>query len=132
MKKIVSLIILMMGLSIGYSQSIEYTNQVTITWDEVLPIETTDIITYQVWFDSTATGLQMVGEIDLLVYTITFSVEGGYVVGVGTRRVEVNTGDSVYSEINWSYEDIPPGATPDPFVVNHVKGIQEPMNLRIQ
>lgn len=132
MKKLIFIIILMLGLSIGYTQSIEYTNQVTVAWDEVLPIELTDIISYQVWIDSTATGILMVGEIDLLQYTITFIEEGGYIIGVGTKRVVEVTGDSVYSDINWSYEDVPPGATPDPFVVNYVKGIQIPENLRLQ
>ncbi len=129
---IVFLIVLTVGFSIGYAQNVVYTNQITITWNPVAPIEPTDLITYQVWIDSAATGLQMVGETELAPYTITFTVEGGYIVGVGTRRVEANTGASVYSEINWSYEDIPPGATPNPFVVNHVKGIPMPMNMRTQ
>jgi len=131
MKKIVLIIILIMGLSIGYSQSIEYTNQVTVEWDEVSPIEITDIISYQVWIDSSMTGIVMIGETDLLQYTITFTQEGEYIIGVNTKRVVASTGDIVYSDMNWSNEDIPVGATLIPFVVRYIKPIQSPENLRL-
>ena len=71
MKRLIFIIILILGLSVGYSQSIEYTNQVTIAYDEVLPIELTDIISYQVWIDSSMTGIVMTGETDLLEYPFT-------------------------------------------------------------
>ncbi len=132
MKKLIFIIILMLGLSIGYSQSIEYTNQVTVAWDEVLPIELTDIITYQVWIDSIMTGIVMAGETDLLEYTITFTQEGEYIIGVNTKRIVASTGDIVYSDMNWSNEDIPVGATLIPFVVRYIKPIQSPGNLRLQ
>ena len=131
MKKIVLIIILIMGLSIGYSQSIEYTNQVTVEWDEVSPIEITDIISYQVWIDSVMTDIVMIGETDLLQYTITFTQEGEYIIGVNTKRVVASTGDIVYSDMNWSNEDIPVGATLIPFVVRYIKPIQSPENLRL-
>ena len=110
---------------------IVYTNQVTVAWDAVAPIEPTDVITYQIWIDSSATGVLMVGETDLLIYTITFILEGGYLVGVGTKR-ELGIGEIVYSDINWSNVDIPVGSTPVPFVVRHIEGIQSPGNLRLQ
>ncbi len=109
---------------------IVYTNQVTIAYDAVAPIEPTDVITYQIWIDSSATGVLMVGETDLLIYTITFILEGGYLVGVGTKR-ELGIGEIVYSDINWSNEDIPVGATLIPFVVRYIKPIQSPENLRL-
>ena len=131
MKKIfiVLLVLLMMCLSVGYAQTIEYTNQVTVAWDVVAPIEPTDLITYQVWTDSVMAGVVMVGETDLLQYTITFIVEGEYIIGVGTKR-EVVAGDIVYSDINWS--NVNGVSTPDPFVVRYIKPIQEPENLRLQ
>ncbi len=130
MKKIVLIIILIMGISIGYSQSIEYTNQVTVEWDEVLPIEITDIISYQVWIDSSMTGIVMIGETDLLQYTITFTQEGEYIIGVSTKRIVAITGDIVYSEMNWS--NVNGVNTPFPFVVRYIKPIQSPGNLRLQ
>ncbi len=126
MKKIIFLLIFMTALS-GYAQDIEYTNQVTVAWDVVAPIEPTDIITYQVWTDSVA-GIVMVGKTDLVQYTITFTVEGEYIIGVGTKR-EVVSGDIVYSEINWS--NVNGVSTPDPFVVRYIKPIQSPENLRL-
>ncbi len=131
MKKIVLIIILMMGLSIGYSQSIEYTNQVTVEWDEVAKIESTDIVTYQVFTASDMFGIILVGETDLLEYTLTFIEEGEYTIGVNAKR-ELMSGDIVYSVVNWSNEDVPAGATPIPFVVRYIKPIQEPENLRLQ
>ena len=128
MKKIILLIIFMTALS-GYAQEIVYTNQVTVTWDEVAPIELTDIIIYQVWTDSVTTGIMLAGETGLLQYTITFVIEGEYIIGVGTKR-EVVSGDKVYSEINWS--NVNGVWTPNPFVVRYIKPIQSPGNLRLQ
>ena len=129
MKKIVLIIILIMGLSIGYSQSIEYTNQVTVEWDGVLPIEITDLISYQVWIDSSMTGIVMIGETDLLQYTITFTQEGEYIIGVSTKRIVAITGDIVYSEMNWS--NVNGVNMPSPFVVRYIEGIPSPGNLRL-
>ena len=131
MKKLIFIIILILGLSIGYSQSIEYTNQVTVEWDEVLPIELTDTISYQVWIDSVMTGIVMAGETNLLEYTITFVEEGEYIIGVNTKRVVASTGDIVYSDINWSNVDVPVGSTLVPFVVRHIEGIPLPEGLRL-
>ncbi len=130
MKKIVLIIILIMGISIGYSQSIEYTNQVTVEWDEVAKIESADIVTYQVFTASDMLGIILVGETDLLEYTLTFIEEGEYTIGVNAKR-ELISGDIVYSVVNWSSEDVPIGATPNPFVVRYIKSIQSPENLRL-
>ena len=132
MKKLILLIILMFVLSVGYAQNIEYTNQITVEWDSVAPIELTDIISYQLWTDNN--GVVLDGETDLLVYTFTFSTEGEYVLGVSTKREAVlpSFSEIVYSDINWSIVDIPVGSTPDPFVVRYIKGIPSPGNLRLQ
>lgn len=128
------LFILSFGLSIGYSQTPQYVNQLTVEWDAVLPIEPTDIISYQLWTDSVMAGIVMDGETDLLVYTFTFTVEGEYILGVSTKR-ELQLPsftEIVYSDINWSDVDDPVGSTPDPFVVRYIKPIQSPGNLRLQ
>ncbi len=131
MKKIILIIILIMGLSIGYSQSIEYTNQVTVEWNSVTPIESTDIISYQLWIDND--GAVLDGETDLLIYTFTFSIEGEYILGVSTKREAIfpSFSEIVYSDINWSNINIPVGSTPVPFVVRHIEGIPSPGNLRL-
>ena len=132
MKKLILLIILMFVLSVGFAQQVEYTNQVTVTWDPVAPIEPTDIISYQLWTDND--GALLDGETDLLVYTFTFSIEGEYILGVSTKREAVfpSFSDIVYSDINWSIVNIPVGSTPIPFVARYIKGIQSPGNLRLQ
>ena len=127
MKRLILLIILMFVLSVGYAQNIEYTNQVTVEWDNVAQIELTDVITYQVWTDSVMEGIVLIGETDLLQYTITFATEGEYIIGVGTKR-EIILGDIVYSEINWS--NVNGVNTPSPFLVRYIKPILSPENLR--
>ena len=132
MKKLILLIILMFVLSVGFAQQVEYTNQVTVTWDPVAPIEPTDIISYQLWTDND--GALLDGETDLLVYTFTFLIEGEYILGVSTKREAVfpSFSEIVYSDINWSNVDVPVGSTPIPFVVRYIEGIQSPENLRLQ
>ncbi len=122
----------MFVLSVGYAQNIEYTNQVTVKWDAVAPIEPTDIISYQLWTDND--GVILDGETDLLIYTFTFLIEGEYILGVSTKREVIfpSFTEIVYSDINWSIVDIPAGATPNPFVVRHIEGIPSPGNLRLQ
>ena len=132
MKRLILLIMLMFVFSVGYAQNIEYTNQVTVIWDAVAPIEPTDIISYQLWTDND--GAVLDGETDLVVYTFTFSAEGEYILGVSTKREAIfpSFSEIVYSDINWSNVDIPPGATLIPFVVRYIKGIPSPENLRLQ
>ncbi len=122
----------MFVLSVGFAQQVEYTNQVTVTWDPVAPIEPTDIISYQLWTDND--GALLDGETDLLVYTFTFLIEGEYILGVSTKREAVfpSFSEIVYSDINWSNVDVPVGSTPIPFVVRYIEGIQSPENLRLQ
>ena len=132
MKKLILLIILMFVLSVGFAQNIEYTNQITVEWDSVAPIELTDIISYQLWTDNS--GVVLDGETDLLVYTFTFLIEGEYILGVSTKREAIfpSFSEIVYSDINWGNVDIPVGSTPIPFVVRHIEGIPSPGNLRLQ
>lgn len=124
-------------VSLPYAQDIEYADvvgQITVLWDATPPIELTDIITYQLFIDSITTGEVMVGETDLLIFTITFTQEDEYKVGVNTKR-EIHTPsftETVYSDINWSDIDIPIGSTPTSFVIRFLKGIVSPVNLRIE
>ena len=137
MKKLILIIILILGVSIGYSQSVEYADTVgqrTIGWDAVAPIEPTDIITYRVYTDSSIAGVVAVDDTELLQYTIVFALEGEYILGVSTIREVVFPSFSEFkeSDINWSNVDEPPGSTPNPFVLRWVKDIHSPENLRLE
>ena len=68
------------------------------------------------------------GETSELTFTLTFTVEGEYVIGV--RTVRTTPIGVVYSEINWS--DVNGVSTPDPFVVRYIVPIPEPEGLRLQ
>ncbi len=138
MKKLIWIVfILMLIISTVYAQDIEYADvvgQKTVAWNVVTPIAPTDIISYQLWTDSEV-GIILDGETDLLVYTFTFIIEGERILGVSTKRVAVfpTFTETIYSaDINWSNVDEPPGATPNPFVLRFIEGIQLPENLRLQ
>jgi hypothetical protein len=88
-------------------------------------IPTEDVIPYEVFI-----GEELIGETAELEYTVTFNQEGEYGVGVRTKRQVANTGDIVYSEIN--YLDQNGDSTPDPFVVRFIKPVQMAKNLRLQ
>ena len=134
MKKLVLLIILMFVLSVGYAQERVYVNQISVECDPVAPIELTDIITYQWWTDSVMLDKVMEGETNVTEFTFTHTIEGEYILGVGTKREVVfpSISEIVYSEINWSNINIPEGSTPNPFVSVYIKPIQSPGNLRLQ
>ena len=72
----------------------------------------------------------MIGETDLLQYTITFTQEGEYIIGVSTKRIVAIAVDIVYSEINWS--NVNGVNTPFPFAVRYIKPILSPEGLRLQ
>ena len=137
MKKLLIVLLFILVVSLSYAQDVEYADvvgQITVLWDATPPIEPTDIITYQLFIDSITTGEVMVGETDLLIFTITFIPEDEYKIGVNTKR-EIHTPsftETVYSDINWSDVDIPIGNTPIPFVVRFLKGMISPVNLRIE
>lgn len=130
-KYIIALMLVFIFLTIGWAQEIVYTNQTTIAWDavtklsdgSVIPVE--DTITYEVY-----RGDVLFGETSGLEYTITFIEEGEYRVGVRTKRLVASTGDTVYSDMNWS--DINGLETPDPFVVRFIVPVAEPRNLRLK
>jgi len=127
----------MLSFTFGYTQTVEYADivgQVIVEYDVVAPTEITDVISYQLFVDSDTTGEIMVGETDLLVYTIIFTTEEEYKIGVRTKR-EVHLPsftDVTYSDINWSIIDIPVGSTPNPFVLRFIKQAKSSMNLRLQ
>ncbi|KKL04263.1 hypothetical protein LCGC14_2617850 [marine sediment metagenome] len=117
------LIILVFGLSFGYSQQIVVGPLHTITFDEVN--YGYGVITYEVWLrDSEGTDIYIT-EITLPPYTVDITgYEGIINVGVATKWVHDGTTD--VSGINWSFEN---GVyTPVPFgllrVVDKVKNMR--------
>lgn len=136
MKKLfaIALITMLLVFAVGISQETIYTNQATVAWDAVttlddgsqIPAENT--VMYEVWIRK-ETEETFIAETDLLEYTITFSEEGTYEVGVRTMRY-VADGEVIKSDINWS--DVNGTATPNPFVIKYYKGVPVPENLRSQ
>jgi hypothetical protein len=133
MKKFIMTLILILGLcgiSIDTSvnaQEWHTASQITVAWDVVDPSLPNDVISYIVRVKNATTGEeQIVGETSELNYTITFTTEGRYYIGVSTKRI---TGDmtELESEVNWSNEN--GEATPNPFGVVFYVIPEPPPNL---
>jgi hypothetical protein len=129
--------VLLLVVVLAFGQTPIYTNQVTVAWDEVAPLEPSDVIAYEVFrspFPITGdrqdpADHESLGELTPTSMSITFAVEGDYVIGVRTVRM-VSGGEIVYSDINWSDEN--GEFTPNPFIVKFYKAIQRPKNLRYE
>jgi hypothetical protein len=108
--------------SMGFA-AVVYTNQITVGWDAVTKLaDGTDIpmgdaVAYQV-YTKKGTGTEvLVGEVNSLQQTITFTVEGEYLIGVRTKRT-ITGGVVTYSDITWSNSaDVV--AVPVPFSVGY-------------
>lgn len=103
---------LCLGAVVASAQTWHPANQVTLAWDAVTalhdgtPIPVTDIVRYQVYkrlLPSTVFE-PIEGEITLTQQAVTFTVEGGYYLGVKALRYVDGTLVS-QSEIAWS--DVP-------------------------
>jgi ribosomal protein L27 len=119
----IAIVILLACLSIGWAQTVHYTNQITIAWDAVTKladgttIPAGDVIAYQVYTKKGTGAEVMVGEANSLQQTITFTVEGEYLIGVRTKRT-ITGGVVTYSDITWSNSaDVV--AVPSPFSVGY-------------
>lgn len=142
MKKLypIFLVVLIVMLAVNFTvgQEVVSTNSVPIAWDEVPKVEPTDILTYELFRTpypitsdrQDASLYESLGEFTGPPVTVTFTVEGIYVIGVRTVRDVEGTGEFTYSEINWSDEN---GAnTPNPFLVRYFVAPESPENLRFQ
>lgn len=115
------LVILFSFLSSAYAINWSIADQKTVGWDAVTtigndePIPSGDVIKYRVYISKMPSGEeQVVGDTDQLQYTITFTEEGKYIVGVQTVRIPQGETEEILSSINWSNsEDIE--AVPVPF-----------------
>ena len=99
-------------------------NQATIEWDAVTtliddtPFPAEHTIKYRVYLAAPdKTGVTVVSDTTDTSFTLTFSAEGKYVVGVSAVRLDENGAEVEESEINWS--DVNGAATPNPFGFIH-------------
>lgn len=135
--KVAIVVLLMLAAVVAWSQQTIYTNQVTIEWDAVAPIEPDDVIAYEIFRSPYPITVdrqdpllhESLGQVSPTNAVISFTVEGSYVLGVRTIR-ELQGGDIVFSEINWSDEN--GVATPVPFVIRYLRAISAPVGLRHQ
>ena len=118
-----------MMFSFAMAQEIHWANQATVGWDEVVPLDAEDIITYRLYTQLGSTEI-MVDEVSALEYTFTFDTEGIYTVGVQAVRNHTNGDPEQVSIINWSDEN---GVwTPSPFVFGYYIAPDAPHNFRVQ
>ncbi len=114
--------------SLGYSQEIIYTNQVTVTWDitttlsDGRPIPAEDTVTYEVYRND-----ELIAEADLPPYTMTIEPEVTTRIGVRAKRVTAVYAEVMYSDYLWS--DI--GGIPEPWVVRSLLPPNTVKNIRI-
>lgn len=135
---ILMLLILMVGLVFG--QDIVDTNQVTVEWeastgfDDGLPFNSDDIIAYEIFRASypfigdrqDIISLENLGFTSTLQMTITFTVEGDFVIGVRTVRDVHGGGVFTHSNLIWSDID----GMPVPFVVRYYKVPASPASIK--
>ena len=89
MKKLLLVLVLIcLFVTPVFAQTWYTANQVTVGWDAVPPIVSTDTVKYQVYtkVGTTGTPAKVGGEITATELTISFSVEGRYFIGVETIR----------------------------------------------
>ena len=129
MKKLILIFVLMTMVMVSSVLALEWhaTNQVTVAWNDVDKIVDTDEISYIVYSKIVGTDTPiLVGETADLRFTIAFTDEGKYYIGVATKRI-VADGETLESEINWS--DVNGESTPDPFGVKFYAKPDQPKNL---
>ena len=126
MKKIFAglLIMLVFGLSFGYSQQIAVVPLHTITFDEV--DYEYGVITYEVWLRDLGGVDIYITEITLPPYTVDITGYEG-IVNVGVATKWVHDGVTDVSDINWSFEN---GVyTPIPFGL--LRAVEKVKNMRL-
>lgn len=136
MKKLITVlvIVLLVGLSVGYTQTTYYANQVTITWDapttyengELLPIDLD--IYYDVYIREKGGAQVLQGEVLDLSYTITFpDANKKYDIGV-LAKYQLDT-TWFPSVVNWSIDDT---LNTESWDVGFFVPANPPTNLRIE
>ncbi len=133
-----SLLFLTVVATSGQAQDWRRTDQATVAWDPVTtlvtgdPIPTTDTVKYEVWrvreaLKDDPNAPIYIEETDQAQYTITFTEEGKWFVGIVSVRY-VNGVDRVRGEtISWSWDV---AVAPSPFGIVYYVGPAGVMNVR--
>ena len=119
---IILLAVLLIGLSVGYSQELVIGTPQIINWDAVTVSSGT--ISYEVGLKDSSDNVTILGETTELSYTFDVPSGDTYVVGVRTKLILDST--TYYSDWNWS--NIDGESTPNPFVL--LQAVPAPTNLR--
>lgn len=119
MKKIFIILFLLVGI-LAFGQEIIYRDQATLQWDAVTtdvngdPLLPEDTVEYEVFiYDSALTiddqdpaNLIAIGTTSLTEQLIVFPSRKNWVAGIRAKLTD-GSGYSTYSDIVWSYEEVP-------------------------
>ena len=112
------------------------TDSVKVAWDEALLIDGSSIppedsITYFVYSkNEDGSDQKLLGNTDLLEYTVTVPVDAKIIVGVSAQRTMADGTQTEESEINWS--DIEDGNAEGTFGLSNIRSSAAPGGLRKQ
>ena len=118
----------------AFAQDFVDTNQITIEWDPVAPIDPADVMAYQVFrapYPFTGDGQdedtpwEDMGVTLSVQMTLTFTVEGDYVAGVRAVRDVQGIGPIIFSDLIWSDID----GVPNPFVLRYYMSPDSPVSM---
>jgi hypothetical protein len=96
------------------------------------PVPVGSIVKYQLYYRNDTGVVTKLTEVDTTQGTVTFTVEGSFLIGVSAMRYEGTEGNlTLLSESQISWSDV--GAvTPDPFGFRFYKNPAAPRGLRKQ
>jgi hypothetical protein len=133
MKKIICIVLFIVFACAFNAQAQTWftANQVTVGWNPVAKIDTTDTIKYQVYLriGTSGDGAPYGLEITTTQTTVTFTTEGSWFVGVKTLRYKVGETAAIPSAtISWSNDA---GVTDNvPFGIKYFVAPGSPVGLR--
>lgn len=122
MKKLFIIISLLLISSIASAQTWYTANQVTLAWDPVAKVATTDQANkYQVYSrnDLVSLGTKVAGEITATQLLISFSVEGQYYLGVESIRYPAGATVGIPSATK-AWSNVAADTNNNPFGVSYI------------
>ena len=137
MKKLLLILALCLIPSLAFGQTNWVTtNQVTVEWNQTTtlvggaPCPVGDTIFYRVYTAKLPQGpVEVVGDTPNLEYTITFTSEGRYLVGVEAVRIPQGETDEFVSGVLWS-DNEDEALVPNPFGLKFFVNPSEARGLR--
>jgi len=126
------LIVLLLVAPLSLAQEVHYANQISVAWN---PVVDSGAISYQVYISPYPVvdpldpdAHMLVSETTSTQAVVTFSGEGKFAIGVRTKKEF--EGETLYSDINWSFEN--GESTPNPFIVGRYLPPDAVLNLRVE